>query len=566
MKKVKKTSSLVIASIDNILLISKYKDAQCIALDRSIMHICREYDMVHILKFCDLKSDFYDSDIASIIANKWYRGKYDNDLSTDVFSMGLVLEFRLSEVIANVIRYYSAFKGILEVYDEVIVPDNIPKLLKDILLSFGNRVRFIHSNNDICELFNYPLDFSVVSKVKPHWLSPVAIFLQSCLLKRLKNRVLLFSDWTYKNEKNNSFLFMNSLNITKGYYLGNRFNSSVSLTDDVIYNDDIEINVMKILAKYSKQLDTTLGKLILQTIKREYFLLKDDAVYMYCMYKDLLTKYEPKAIVVYSTLYPWHVMVMDVASKMKIPVVVAQDGISVYATEYEFPNDRSGKRKLVRNYFVMSPLVQKLMANKSLSSINKVKISPPLISYYTNIIKKNKKTNKALVLFNDATFSNLLGEWDYRYNYIVDVVKSVIMGTGTRRIIIKVKKGSENHAKILILRSVLNRHGYNDIAIVGGQLYDHIQSCDLIVGSLGSAMIESIYNNVPYYIFEPYYHGISDKRLYSESILSSQDVVVSRTACELRENIELGKDSFIGKKDLFYDTTMSNINFDNLIC
>jgi len=560
--------SVIITSIKDIVLIDKYPSAQYIALDRTIIHLHEEHDLMHVLDFCNLGGDFYDADISSMIANKWYRGKSGNDLSMDIFSMGLVLEYRLSEVLAHVIRYYSAFKGILEVYDELIVPDNIPKLLKDILLYIDNGVRFIHSDNGICEAFNFPLYRNVVSKVKPHWLSPIAIFLQKFSRKNLKNRALLFPGGIYQSEKNDLFLLMNSFNITKGYYLDGQFKTSVSLTDDVIHNDDIEIHVMSILAKYSKKFDVVLGKLILETIKSEYFLLKDDAVYMYGMYHNLLSRYEPKAVVVYSTKYTWHVMIMQVANKLNIPVIVVQDGITVYINKYNFPNDRSGRSALVKNYCVMSPLVQSLMANHTMSTINKVQSIPPLIHRYDHktITKINKKTNKVLVLFNDPPVSSLLTEWDSRHSYIIDAVKSVLASNRKLSVVVKVKEGGDAGNNIKMLRMFLNEYGYDDVSIVRGQLYEQIPLVDLVVGGVGSAMIEVLYNNVPYYIFEPYYYGISDETLYTESILSSLDVVVSRTDNELRENIELGKKSFIDKKDLFYDTGMPNIDFDNLIC
>ena len=554
-------TALVITSVDDISLVDKYPGAKHIALDRSIMQLCKECHLKHILHYCDFKSDFYDTDIACIIANKWYRGEDGIDLSIDEFSMGLTLEYRLSESIASAIRYYCAFKGILDIYSEVIIPNNIPKLLKDVLSTFGDRIKFIHSNNDIYEVFNFPIYRNSISRVKIHWLSPIAHFLQKFYFKSLTNRVLFFSDWTYKYQKNNSFLFMNLFNITKSYYLTKPPKSSIVLTDDIVLNKDIEANVKNTLKRFSKKYDKSLSKLIFRIIKDEYYLLKSDAIYMYSMYKDLLGEYKPKAVVIYNTTYPWHVIVMQIANTMQIPVAVAQDGFPVYANKYNFSNDRSGLRPLVKNYFVMGCIGRKLMSGSNFTSINKVQIKPPLLDYCTNTKNNGQKNNTALILFDDPPISNLLTEWDYRYQHIVNIIKC-LADIGISDVTIKIKEGADE-IDILTLQKVL--HNYSDIAVIGGKLSEHIHLFSLVVGSLGSAIAEVIYTDTPYYIFEPYYNGITDKTLYESSILSLGKGGASRDINELKKNILTRNSFLIDKEELADGANMSDINFDNLV-
>ncbi len=183
------------------------------------------------------------------------------------------------------------------------------------------------------------------------------------------------------------------------------------------------------------------------------------------------------------------------------------------------------------------------------------------MDYCTNTKNNSQKNNTALILFDDPPISNLLTEWDYRYQHIVNIIKC-LADVGILDVTIKIKEGA-NEIDIRALQKVL--HSYSNVSIIGGKLSEHISLFSLVVGSLGSAVAEAIYTDIPYYIFEPYYNGVTDKTLYESSILSLGKGGASRDINELKKNI-LAKNPFlISKEELVKGVNMSDINFNNLV-
>jgi len=70
--------------------------------------------------------------------------------------------------------------------------------------------------------------------------------------------------------------------------------------------------------------------------------------------------------------------------------------------------------------------------------------------------------------------------------------------------------------------------------VLSGLFHESVQKCKLIVGTLRTSLVQSILNDMPYYVYEPFYNGLSDKNL-SNSII--KDSVVSRNIENLEYNI-----------------------------
>ena len=89
--------------------------------------------------------------------------------------------------------------------------------------------------------------------------------------------------------------------------------------------------------------------------------------------------------------------------------------------------------------------------------------------------------------------------------------------------------------------------------VLSGFFHESIQKCKLIVGTLGTSLVQSILYDIPYYVYEPFYNGLSDKN-FSNSII--KDSVVSRNIENLEYNIsnsnptELNKSMIRGELSL----------------
>ena len=90
-----------------------------------------------------------------------------------------------------------------------------------------------------------------------------------------------------------------------------------------------------------------------------------------------------------------------------------------------------------------------------------------------------------------------------------------------------------------ILQKIISRYfKSSNISIIEGRLYDHLMKTDIVVGQAGTSLIESTICNIPFYIYEPIYLGMSNndinrsifaKTNYSRTIIELRDPVLNQT-------------------------------------
>ena len=76
----------------------------------------------------------------------------------------------------------------------------------------------------------------------------------------------------------------------------------------------------------------------------------------------------------------------------------------------------------------------------------------------------------------------------------------------------------------------------------------------MIIGPLSSAMVEALYCNVPYYLYEPIENGaFQTKTIYNPAVISSS---IAENLDELSENIRLNRSPF--KDEPYYFKRQNN--------
>jgi hypothetical protein len=551
--------AVLITSLEDIDLINEYPNSTYIALDKSIQQLNPNLNLKCILDYFDPHTEFSDPNIAYIIANKWYRSENNTDISNNAFSMGLILEARLSGVIASIVRYYVAFNKICGNFDNFLVPKNIPKMLKDIAICFEPKVGFIDTGNCIYEPFNFPLKRTDIPCVKVHRLSAFARIMQTLLFKKTKNKVLCFSDWSYSNQKNHNFLYMNSKKIFDGFYLSNSYVKDSDCFNDTYERAEVYHKIKVILNDISIKFDETLCNVILDAILYEYFIVTEKAIESYCIYSELIKKYSPKSIIIPGASYAWYSMIMQIAGIHNVPVIVVLDGYLTYIKKFEFPYDRFNSKILVKNFAVMGDAGEELMSNNRFNTLNKVKIKPPLLDHYQEKNCDCIKKYGALILFPYPDISNLLTRWDCRHESVINIIECLYK-VGINNIAIKIKEGN-NGDDIGTLESILKINHYSEVEVLTGPLKGCIDMARVVIGPLGSSVVESVYNDIPYYIYEPRYNGLSNEELVGS--IAGRDFC-SRNISELKNNLLNNNFFLMNRKKMLNGIFMSDIDFESL--
>jgi len=189
---------VLISTCNDIFLINKFPNSTYISLENFIIQMNDKYKIHHIFDRSNFDLEFLDTEIASIIANKWYRGGGNIGLFNNKLSIGMVLESYLREYIAHVIRYYISIGDWLKNFDEIVISDNTPKVIQDIILDYDVRTHFVKNNNIssvLCSKHHSP----IIGNIKIHPFSLIMKIFQSVFTRKTyRKKVLVFSDWTYK--------------------------------------------------------------------------------------------------------------------------------------------------------------------------------------------------------------------------------------------------------------------------------------------------------------------------------------------------------------------------------
>jgi hypothetical protein len=552
----KKNLAVLVTSIHNLDSLKKsYKEASFLALDYSIIQTSGDE---HIKPFLvDSISDYRFPNLSGEIASQWYRDKDGCDYLSGEFSMGLTIERRIGILTAIFIQYYSSLEHWIQQFDKIIIPSNIPILIKNIFLCFPDKVTFVNSSESYCKQVELLLDRAIVQDVSVHRLSPIVRKIQSVFSSRLKRKILCFSDWTYENQRNNQLLYMNSYNFMNGCYFEN-----VKSVCDMPKSIDKKLatdSIIRVLVESKFNYSKRFLNGIVNLINYEYCRSIDSAIQIYYTYKKLLEDYLPTAIIVPGTVHPGYSMVMQISDKMKIPVLVVLDGFMVRIEKHEFYMSRKGNNPLVKNFASMGNTGYKLFKNYAPQSINIIKISPPIFDHFKDANPSSRTVYDVMILMPFPNLLNSNSRWDRRYKQVIDIARC-LYSLGFCRIAVKVKQGKYEQDTIKIMNSIIKHEAIN-LSIVTGPSHKVIHSSLRIIGQLGTSIVEANYSMIPYYIYEPYENGITDNDI-KKSIVNAQPI--ARNIIELESNLINNKCISLDKTDLCSGIDMVNIDFSSL--
>ena len=112
-----------------------------------------------------------------------------------------------------------------------------------------------------------------------------------------------------------------------------------------------------------------------------------------------------------------------------------------------------------------------------------------------------------------------------------------LLDMGFMKIAIKVKATPE----IKYVQEVIDELGIN-LEILEGRMCDHLSKTKALIGGVSTALVESEYLGIPYYVYEPAANGYLDEWFNGSFVVSRE--TIARNPDELRDLISKGIRSF----------------------
>ena len=519
-------TAILIASTDDKNLNIDNKEKDKYALDYSII-LHSKVDIKYF--FNGIPSNLTNLPIA--IARSWYRNLDNIDTHNLQYSSGMLLEKRICFMISNTIKFYYSFAELTKQYETIEVPCNYPEFLGKIVNIFKKNIKLIPEqpySKDLDILINQR---AIIEKVKVSKYSPIFRFLQKPFIKLIRNRTIVFPDWTYRDQKNKNYLRQNGLNIFNSFYYKEiDKKNSVNTSRSLKINTDI---IQSILSKYNVKSSDSHNLLILiqDIISIEYLASIETLKQQYFVMENLINYYKPlKVIIPDDGEYPYYNMLMQITSKFKIESVSVLDGYVMHLDLDQIRVKEDGISPLVDKYATMGSLSHK-MVGSVYPKYKRVLIKAPLLSYLPNKIK-SKKMYDALIMMSIPSIMNPNSRWDMRSKYVIDVIKC-LKSMKIDKIGVKIKPGPNlNDSKFL--QDYFIKNNIHNIEFIRGFGYEAISKSSIVVGQLGTSTYESLVMKIPYFIYEPVDNGLTDINM-KHSIIN--DNYVARSIEDLSENI-----------------------------
>ena len=520
-----KTAILITSTHDkNLNIDDKEKDKY--ALDYSII-LTSKVDIKYF--FNGIPSNL--ENLPSDIARSWYRNLDNVDIHASRYSSGMVLEMRIAPLIAKIIQFYYSFSELEKAYKTIEIPCNYPKFLDKIFDIFKKNIEFIPE-----QIYSKDLDISikkrnVIKKVNVNKYSPIFRFLQKPFIGLMRNRTIMFPDWTYLGQKNKNYLYQNSLNIFNSFYY-----KDIDKKNDDEMPKPVSINtdaIQSLLDKYNIEPNDSYNLLILiqDIISIEYNASIKVLEQQYFVMENLINYYKPsKMIIPDDGFHSAYNMLMQVASKAKIETVTVLDGYLMFLDVDKIRIKEDGVSPLVKNYATMGSLNHKMVGNVY-PKFNRIFIKAPLLSYLSNKVKP-KKTYDALIMMPDPHAMNPNNRSDMKNKYILDVINCLKL-MKIDKIAVKIKTGLDPHA-VKFLQDYFIKNNIDNVEFIRGFGYEAISKSSIVVGQLGTSAYESLVMKIPYFIYEPMNNGVTDINM-KYSIIN--DDYIARSIEDLSENI-----------------------------
>ena len=215
--------------------------------------------------------------------------------------------------------------------------------------------------------------------------------------------------------------------------------------------------------------------------------------------------------------------------------------------------NRKGDNNLIKNFVSMGSMNDSFL-KKYISHDNVINIQTPL----ANNIEKKKNIDiiyDAIILM-PYCWNSVNADDDKRYKYLFDVIK-VLKSININKIAIKFKEGKvigpNDTGEKIVTEQLINLNKYKNISLISGSFSDYVNKTKIVIGQLGTSLIESVICETSYYLYEPIENGLYDYNFINSMI---SDKSYAKNINDLKNNIlsnnsvELVKDKIVDGKSI----------------
>ena len=556
------------------ILLTSCKDVNLLDEDSNIVGIASAYpiiqqnkslDMDYFLDYPEITVDLHN--LVGKVVSEWYRDKNGfNVFEVHDVSVGALLNYKLAIEFSSALRYYFAFKEYVPKYEKILVSHNIPSSLNFAAKYFSNSIDFFHSENQFDEHITSSPDRGRTRNPPIHnFLSIFLRLIQRPFLKYLKNKVLIINDWTFSKLNNPDCLNINKFNPLRTFCLrdGYKYLSyAEKLFPEEIDTDTVTINIQRTLSEFDidNKIKRDLTGLFIQVLHKEYLESRGKLINTYCAYNEMFDYYSPLMVIVPGYAHTFYQTIYGVAKTRKVPTMLIQDGYAFWLDKYLFPKDMNNKKQMIDYFSVMGNYVDSLYKGIfNGDNIKTIKIAPPIIK--THKFGKNKETIKSvIIMFPYGMVHSPYCRWDQKYKYVIDVANT-LNALGCKSIKIKMKRGGDicKEKENQLMRVLLNKYNHTSVEMVFGEFSDYLNNAEYVVGYMGSAIVESIFRDIPFYVYEPKSLGMTDSFIKKSVFINIQQI--SRDLAHLKKSISNNNSVLLDKDKVFDGIDIDEIDF-----
>ena len=559
--------AILITHPDDIELFKKNEPRVKIACEYPIIETNKSINLEYFLE--DLVVGVNLRDIVGDLISNWYRDERGIDIiSNTEVGIGAMLQYRLSIIFSNSLRYYIGFVMSFRKYEKLLISSNSPK---DLLVSasyFGEKIEFYNSENQYDDVItSAPNRGQIVYPRIKKYFSYLARSLQKPILNQLKNRVLIMNDWTYRDIDNSECLNLNTFNFFRSFYLKegrDYFDMAEKSFPQNLKKESVIENVDRIIDKYdlNKSIRKDIKDLFCLILNEIYLDEREMMKTIYCSTLEMFDYYSPAMVITPGYAHPHYQAIYGIAKSRNIPRMFIIDGFPVTIDKNLFPMCKSNNEHMISHFGVMGSDVKKLYKKAlTIKDSDMIDIFPPILRKLDK--KSSQNISNIVVLFPTAMPQSPYSHWDQRFKYVLDII-GLLNEMGEKKIKVKMKTGTIKglDKQDNFLRNMLDENDFNHVEIVGGEFSSCLDEAKYLIGQLSSSVVESIYSKKPYYIYEPHSMGMPDEMI-DQCFINNR--MISDNLSDLKEAIIDEKYACFENKQDFVNTSIEELDYRRLI-
>lgn len=499
---------------------------------------------------------------------QWYRDENGNDLTfRNGISIGQILARRLTFVLANNYRNYSGLKYWLDQCDHLHASKAQSESFKNMASLFSEKICWyepLSQSKNPC--ISSPERALPYNALREHHLSKLVRQIQKCLpVISKKRKILHMSDWTSFGlaQKRSDFLLTYTYKFWKGAYfiLDDKYLEEANKVFPKTVPESVisPLHLKRLSKTINASWDEPFVQFITQTVQNEYSASREFYLKTYAFYKEMFLNYRPELITFPGENHFTFVIGMQIAKEMGISTMLIVDGYTSYNDPSLIYWDREHKDFLVNYFATFGKAHHDITIASGIPAKRCVLMKPTVLHKYDRCSNHNKKTYDAIIMDYSPHLINPYARWDMRSKMVTDILRT-LLELDFKHIAIKTKPYFSRENELEELLRFLGKSNLENkkIEIISGQLFEHLPMTKCVVGQISTALLETTYLDIPYYVYEPVENGKSDWLINTSKILCRNSI--ARTTEELKQLIKSGKSSITADRDyLFSGPSFKNV-------